>query len=129
MITRLYDLDLYGLCRWSTNTGESVLYVKYDLKLLNVLDAEKKILTLKSPIQFEEQGGYLQKKFNFTLQTFNFLLVCTNSIDVCPSHGNVLAAGGTDRSIKFYDRRTSKIVLTYEKVHDRKIFSFVPFDN
>ena len=48
-----YSTDYYGRCRWSTNSDEPLLFVKYDFKKLNILDSEKKIMTLKEPMQLD----------------------------------------------------------------------------
>lgn len=48
-----YYLDVFGRCRWSTNVGEPSVYVKYMKTNLNILDVEKKALTLKTPIQLD----------------------------------------------------------------------------
>ena len=45
--------DLYGCCRWSTHVDEPLLFVKHTMSLLNILDTEKKALTLKEPIQID----------------------------------------------------------------------------
>lgn len=51
------DLDHFGRCRWSINSGESSLFLKYDMNKLNILDAEKKTLVFKNPILTENAGG------------------------------------------------------------------------
>lgn len=43
--------DVHGHCRWSTNINESFVFVKYNGQLLNILDVEKKVLTLKTPVE------------------------------------------------------------------------------
>lgn len=43
-------LDDYNRCRWSTNFGDSLLFVKYDSHLLNILDVEKKTLMMKESL-------------------------------------------------------------------------------
>ncbi len=48
------SLDRICRCRWSTNTGESLLFVKYDHYKLNILDVEKKVLTLHDPAALED---------------------------------------------------------------------------
>ena len=48
------NLDWYNRCRWCPNAEEHLVYVKYDLWLLNILDAQKGVLTLKNPIPLEE---------------------------------------------------------------------------
>ena len=52
------SLDCVGRCRWSTNTGESLLYVKYAQNKLNTLDVEKKTLTLKDSIMLSYAGNF-----------------------------------------------------------------------
>lgn len=47
-------LDWLDRCRWSTNSGEPLIFVKYDRDRLNILDVEKKALTLKNPVQLEK---------------------------------------------------------------------------
>jgi len=96
-------LDGYGRCRWSTNTGEPLLFVKYDrriLNVLNVLDDEKKALILSNPAEFE--------KWQYD---------STYWIDVCQSNGNLLASDGSDGIIKIFDKQESKIVKAFERVH------------
>ena len=41
-------------CRWIPNSEEYLIYVKYQLRILNILDVQKGILTLKNPIFLEE---------------------------------------------------------------------------
>lgn len=48
-------LDSFGRCRWCTNAGEPILFIKYNQRYLNLLDVEKKVLTLKYPMQLERQ--------------------------------------------------------------------------
>ena len=42
-------------------------------------------------------------------------------IDVCPTDSNLLASGGSDKSVKIYDKRESKIVKTIDNIHSSKI--------
>lgn len=49
--------DAVSRCKWSTNVGEPLLFVKYDFSKLNVLDVEKHSLTLKHPICLEGKTG------------------------------------------------------------------------
>lgn len=49
--------DNWALSRWSTNAGEPFLFVKYDMNQLNILDVEKKILTMRQSIQLEKIGN------------------------------------------------------------------------
>ena len=53
-----YYLDVFGRCRWSTNVGEPSVYVKYMKTNLNILDVEKKALTLKTPIQLDTASNW-----------------------------------------------------------------------
>ena len=48
------SLDGSGRCRWGPNTDEPLLFIKYNETQLNILDVEKKILTLKDPIQMDK---------------------------------------------------------------------------
>ncbi len=47
------SFDSSGCCRWSTNADEPLLFVKYDIIMLNILDVEKKTLTLTNEIQLD----------------------------------------------------------------------------
>ena len=51
-----YSLDNWNRCRWSSNPDEPLLYVKYDWRLLNILDVEKQVLILKSQVDIEPQS-------------------------------------------------------------------------
>lgn len=46
-------LDAWGRCRWSTNTDEPLLFVKYYFDKLNILDSEKKGWILAKPVALE----------------------------------------------------------------------------
>ena len=46
-----------GSCRWSTNIGEPLLFIKYDGSQLNILNVEKKTLALKVPIKLDRGGN------------------------------------------------------------------------
>lgn len=39
-------------------------------------------------------------------------------IDACPSNGNLIASGGEDKSIKLYDKRSSRIVKIFNELHE-----------
>lgn len=46
------------------------------------------------------------------------LLDCrTRWIDVCQNNPNLLASGGEEFNVKIFDRRESKIVEIFEKIH------------
>ena len=68
-ITFLYSnnctLDSVGRCRWNPNPDEPLIFVKYDFRHLNILDAVKKALILKGPIQIESKGK--RSTFGFTI--------------------------------------------------------------
>ena len=57
----------------------------------------------------------------YILNDFLFIVYTTYWIDVCPTDSNLLVSGGTDKNIKIYDRRESKIVKTIDDIHSRKI--------
>ena len=48
------NVDAFHRCRWSINSGEPALFVKYGTSKLNVLDAEKKTLTLKNEVELDD---------------------------------------------------------------------------
>ncbi len=50
----------------------------------------------------------------------NLIIDYTLWIDVCQSNGNLLASGGTDGTIKIFDKRGSKIIKSFEGVHSGK---------
>lgn len=49
-------LDGYAHCRWSTESSEPLLYVKYEGNKLNILDIEKKARTLPDSILINKPG-------------------------------------------------------------------------
>jgi hypothetical protein len=49
-----YSIDNYSRCRWSTNSDEPFLFVMHTWKQLNILDIEKKALTLKESLKLEK---------------------------------------------------------------------------
>ena len=53
LLFNLTNLGSTNRCRWIPNSEEHLVYVKYDRSLLNILDAQKGILTLKTPILLE----------------------------------------------------------------------------
>ena len=54
-----YYIDVVSRCRWSSNSGEPTVFIKYDLNKLNILDIEKKALILKSPVCLEVFNGII----------------------------------------------------------------------
>ena len=40
-------------CRWISNVSESLLFITYDWRLLNILDFEKNVQELKAPIKLD----------------------------------------------------------------------------
>mgnify|MGYP000914691206 FL=1 len=113
----LLDDDDSTRCRWSTNSGESLLYVKHSENTLDIVDIEKKALVaLANPIHFEQTSdGYY---------SFN----STRWIDVCPINGNLLAAAGTDGKVKIFDKRELKVVKVFDEVHKGKKFYTFSFE-
>ena len=61
------------LCRWSTNNGDPSLFVKYSKNLLNVLDAEKRVMLLTNSFQLAAETKYPRKEILFSKR---FLLFC-----------------------------------------------------
>lgn len=55
-----------------------------------------------------------------TLNSFKEIAAQTFWIDVNPINGNLIATCGTDKNIKIYDRRESKIVKTFQESHTGK---------
>lgn len=56
--------DETGRCRWSTHSGEPLLFIKYDKRMLNIVDTEKKVFILKDPFELEREerrnsGNYI----------------------------------------------------------------------
>ena len=49
------SLDFTGRLRWSTNAGEPLLFMKYSGNKLNLLDVEKKALTLNEAISLDDR--------------------------------------------------------------------------
>ena len=47
----------------------------------------------------------------------------TNWIDICQSNGNILVAGGIYKNVRIFDKRGSKIVQTFDDIHNGNIFS------
>ena len=43
-------------------------------------------------------------------------------IDICPSNGNLLVSCGSERTVKIFDKRESKVVKSFRGIHDLKIF-------
>lgn len=69
------SLEGMGSCRWSTNIGEPLLFIKYDGSQLNILGVEKKTLALKVPIKLDRGGTY------FSLWIFLEDIRLSNNLD------------------------------------------------
>ena len=65
-----FYLDFWSRCRWVPNIGEPLLFIKHSLDQLNILDTEKKVLTLKSSIDLETLGN-LNNIFFFKYSILN----------------------------------------------------------
>jgi hypothetical protein len=78
-----------------------LLFLKYNWNRFNILDIEKKALTLKTPVQLDT--------------------LIVDWIDACQGDGTLLAAGGTDNDIKIYDIRESRVVNTFNGIHSGKM--------
>ena len=96
-----------------------MLYIKYDDHKLNVLDAEKKVFVLARPVNLELEGNFCESP-ELDLLTIGK----TRWINVCPINGNMMASGGFDQNIKIFDKRESKIVKTFDKIHKGDIFFY-----
>lgn len=60
---------------------------------------------------------------------YHIFLVDMYWIDVCQNNGNLVAAGGTDKSIHIFDKRELKVVDTFDDIHlgmVSKLFCFNP---
>lgn len=64
-------LEPHGRCRWSTNSGESLLFVKSENDKLNILDAEKKVFTLKKPASLSPDCNLNKPKFFFSFISYS----------------------------------------------------------
>ena len=43
-------------------------------------------------------------------------------MDVCQSNGNLLALSGMDKKVKIFDKRESKIIQEFGRIHRSTIF-------
>ena len=68
------NLDGLNRCRWDTDSSEKLLYVKYDINYLNILDVNKSYFILKNPVQLEKQGH--RNFFTYTFPIFVNNYVC-----------------------------------------------------
>ena len=71
LILIITPLDSFGRCRWSTNTDEPLLFIKYRVYLLYILDAEKKALTSKRPIELDPDRDYSFSLFYLFSSLYN----------------------------------------------------------
>jgi hypothetical protein len=79
---------------------------------LNILDVEKKGLSMRRPLQLDESSDSI----NLSVINRN----CSDTtiwIDVCQANGNLLASCGQDEQIKVFDRRESRIVKRFQDIH------------
>ena len=114
---RIY-LDGAGRCRWSTNKGESLLYLKYNESRLNILDVEKEMFALKEPFRLGGKKEFLTMEGIIKSYFFHSLVCCW--IDVCQNNGNLLVSDGEKFEIQIFDKRESKIVKTFDGIHKGK---------
>ena len=70
--TSLDKLDYFGRCRWSTLSGEPLLFIKYDDGKLNIIDTEKKGLILKDSVQLK---GSELRSTHIHLYCFSYTLI------------------------------------------------------
>ena len=54
----IQDCNDFGKCRWSTNPDEPLLFVRHYHDALNILDIEKKTLTLKESIPLTQYCNF-----------------------------------------------------------------------
>lgn len=109
--------------RWNTNADESLLFIRYGMNKLNVLDVEKQKLLQKNPVQLDQSNP-------INHSTLIFKNICNASssdftiwIDVCQVDGNLLASCGQDEHVKVFDRRESRIVKIFQNIHTGKTSS------
>lgn len=57
--SRTYYLDDFARCKWSTNIGEPLLFIKYGHCRLLVSDVEKKTLLFNQPFGLDNIGNCL----------------------------------------------------------------------
>ena len=67
IISYFHLLDRWGHCRWSPTTGESLLFIKYHVNKLDILDIEKTASIWKAPIQLEEKASGNKKTIIISL--------------------------------------------------------------
>lgn len=53
------NLGYYSRCRWNPIEGNNLIAIKYNYQLLNLLDAEKQIPTLKISLELESGKSML----------------------------------------------------------------------
>ena len=119
-------MPVVSKCRRTSSLRE------YDRSLLNILDAQKGVLTLKNPILLEDTEDRKLHNFCFSISLLDLLVLSETSdnssalldpaywIDPCQANSNLLATGGHSKKINVYDKRNSQIVKTFEDIHSRK---------
>lgn len=85
---------------------------------LNIHDAELNVRELISPIKIDESNAIILASFT-KYKYIPIEYACW--IDICPTNSNLLAAAGTDRNIKIFDRREAKIVKIIDPNHSDNI--------
>lgn len=68
-ISDTQDFDSFKHCWWSTNTGEPILFVRYCRYKFNILDVEKKTLTLKELTRLRQYRNFSR---NLVLSPLHF---------------------------------------------------------
>ena len=146
--SRIRGLDDYwSRCRWSTLSGEPILYVKSGENQLNIIDPEKQQLILKDSVQHDtsmlwnhvtflifwstlaiknilSHNHLLDYNWNLLYPIKHLLIGWIYWIDVCPTDANLLAFGGDDFKIKINDRRDFKVVKIFNNIHSGKIIFY-----
>ena len=67
---------------------------------------------------------YISYCFFFVWFDIQILLEGTAWVDVYQINGSLLATGGTEKNVKIFDKRESKIVKTFDDIHKGNNFLF-----